>query len=60
MGPEQICGEKVDKRTDILLGILLYEMLAGTIPSGSTTAVLMKHINGRRRPSKEYPLICRH
>lgn len=48
MSPEQARGEKVTKSTDIYsLGILLYEMLAGTVPfqADTTFGMLMKHIN---------------
>ena len=48
MSPEQARGEKVTKSTDIYsLGIMLYEMLAGTVPfqADTTFGMLMKHIN---------------
>lgn len=53
MSPEQARGDKVDSKTDIYsLGIMLYEMLAGTVPfeAESTFGVLMKHINDTPPP----------
>ena len=48
MSPEQARGAPVTKKTDIYsLGIMLYEMLAGSVPfdAESSFGVLMKHLN---------------
>jgi serine/threonine protein kinase len=48
MSPEQARGETVGLKSDIYsLGVMVYEMLAGTVPfdAESTFGILMKHIN---------------
>jgi serine/threonine-protein kinase len=56
MAPEQILGKKVDERADIYsLGVILYEMLAGTPPysRGDHMAVMYQHVQGKAPPLNE-------
>jgi serine/threonine protein kinase len=53
MSPEQILGEPLDQRSDLfLLGILLYEMIAGVAPfqesTGESTDTLLQRMQGRQ------------
>ncbi len=56
MAPEQILGKKVDERADIYsLGVILYEMLAGTPPysRGDHMSVMYQHVQGKAAPLSE-------
>jgi serine/threonine-protein kinase len=53
MSPEQVLGRPVNHRSDIFsLGVVLYEMLAGTVPfSGSDlTQLMFQVVNGAALP----------
>ncbi len=53
ISPEQTCGEESDVKSDIYsVGILLYEMLCGSVPFDGTTPeeVALKHMKGGAIP----------
>jgi hypothetical protein len=56
MSPEQATGDKVDTRSDIYsLGIVLYQMLAGSVPfdGESVQSILMKQATGDPTPIRQ-------
>ena len=53
ISPEQACGEESDAKSDIYsVGVLLYEMLSGSVPFDGDTPeeVAMKHIHEKPTP----------
>jgi hypothetical protein len=53
LAPEQMTGEVVDERADVYgLGVILYEMLTGTQPTGGTTPseIISRRLRADPRP----------
>ncbi len=56
ISPEQAMGEPVGQGSDLYsLGVVLYEMLTGTLPYDAETSIgiAMKHVNGHLVPPRE-------
>jgi eukaryotic-like serine/threonine-protein kinase len=56
ISPEQAMGDPVGPQSDLYsLGVVLYEMLTGTLPYDAETSlgIAMKHVNGHLTPPRE-------
>jgi len=56
ISPEQAMGDPVGPQSDLYsLGVVLYEMLTGTLPYDAETSlgIAMKHVNGHFTPPRE-------
>ncbi|HEX9723145.1 MAG TPA: tetratricopeptide repeat protein [Vicinamibacteria bacterium] len=56
MSPEQVKGEKADAQADLFsFGVILYEMLTGTLPyqADTTAAKVMMRLSKKPRPPRE-------
>ncbi len=64
MSPEQILGEKVDRRADIFsFGVILYQMMTGVMPYSTTSLfnkLVIRFTQRPRAPRKLNPEVPRH
>jgi serine/threonine protein kinase len=64
MSPEQILGEKVDRRTDIFaFGVIIYQMMTGVMPYSTTSLfnkLVIRFTQRPRTPRKLNPEVPRH